>query len=222
MSEPQSEVELLQRADACAGRTLAELAGRLGEAVPADLTRHKGWAGSLIEKALGIRAHGRSGPDLPHLGIEVKSIPVDPTGKPRESTWVCVAPIDGFDPGPWRTSPVRAKLAHVLWMPILDAPTLAERRVGVPFLWMPSADEEEVLANDWAALSELLAEGDVSQWHARHGEALQLRPKAARADDRVWVVDADGEWVRTNPRGFYLRARFTAAILAREGRLTRP
>jgi DNA mismatch repair protein MutH len=222
LSEPRSETELLQRADACAGRTLAELAARLGEPVPADLTRHKGWAGSLIEKALGIQAHGRAGPDLPHLSIEVKSIPVDPTGKPRESTWVCLAPVDGFDPGPWRTSPVRAKLAHVLWMPILDAPTLAERRVGVPFLWMPSAEEEEVLARDWEALSELLAEGEVSQWHARHGEALQLRPKAARADDRIWVVDADGEWVQTNPRGFYLRSRFTAAILARESRLVFP
>ena len=222
MNEPQSEVELLQRADACAGRTLAELAGRLGLAVPADLSRHKGWAGMLVEKALGIRAHGRSGPDLPHLGIEVKSIPVDAAGKPRESTWVCLAPVGQFNPGPWRTSPVRAKLSHVLWMPILDAPTLAERRVGVPFLWMPSADEEEVLARDWEALSELLAEGDVSQWHARHGEALQLRPKAAAASDRIWVIDADGEWVQTNPRGFYLRSRFTAAILRREARLLHP
>lgn len=212
----------MQRADACAGRTLAELAHRLGRPVPEDLTRHKGWAGSLIERALGIEAHGRAGPDLPELGIEVKTIPVDPSGKPRESTWVCLAPIDSFSPGPWRTSPVRAKLAHVLWMPILDAPNLGERRVGVPLLWMPSADEEEVLARDWEALSELLAEGDVSQWHARHGEALQLRPKAARANDRVWVVDAEGEWVRTNPRGFYLRARFTASILAAEARLLRP
>lgn len=222
MTEPRSESELLARADACAGQTLEALAGRLGAEVPADLTRHKGWAGQLIERALGVQGGGRSGPDLPHLGIEVKTVPVDATGRPRESTWVCTAPVGGFDPGPWRTSPVRAKLSHVLWMPILDASSLGHRRVGAPLLWRPTADQEEVLARDWTALSELLAEGDVSQWHARHGEALQLRPKAARADDRIWVVDADGEWVRTNPRGFYLRTRFTAAVLALESRLLAP
>ena len=212
----------MRRADACAGRTLAEIAGRLGVPVPPDLRRHKGWVGDLIEKALGAESHGRPGPDFPALGIELKTIPVDTRGKPRESTWVCAADVDGFDLGPWSRSPVRAKLAHVLWMPVLDGPSLGERRVGAPLLWEPDADEEAVLAHDWRVLSELLADGAVDQWHARHGEALQLRPKAARADDRVWVVDADGEWVSTNPRGFYLRARFTAAILAREPRLLAP
>jgi len=212
----------MARADACAGRTLGQIALRLGVVVPEDLRRHKGWAGNLIERALGVEAYGRPGPDLPELGIEVKTIPVSPIGRPHESTWVCTAPIDSFEPGPWRTSPVRAKLAHVLWMPLLDADALAHRLVGAPILWTPSAEEEEVLARDWDVLTELLAEGQVDQWHARHGVALQLRPKAARADDRVWVVDADGEWVQTNRRGFYLRTSFTCAILARESRLLHP
>ncbi len=222
MSPPQSESELMARADGCAGQTLGYLAARHGIAVPEDLRRHKGWAGNLIERALGVEAYGRPGPDLPELGIEVKTIPVSPAGRPHESTWVCTAPMGSFEPGPWRTSPVRAKLAHVLWMPLLDADSLALRKVGAPILWTPSADEEDVLARDWDALTELLAEGHVDQWHARHGVALQLRPKAARADDRVWVVDADGEWVQTNPRGFYLRTSFTRAILAQEPRLLCP
>lgn len=212
----------MARADACAGRTLGDIAGRLGLPTPEDLRRHKGWAGNLIERALGVEAYGRSGPDLPELGIEVKTIPVDGRGRPHESTWVCTAPIGSFEPGPWRSSPVRAKLAKVLWMPLLDADRLADRRVGAPILWTPDADEEETLARDWDTLSELLAEGRVDQWHARHGVALQLRPKAARADDRVWVVDADAEWVQTNPRGFYLRTSFTKLVLAREPRLLDP
>ncbi len=216
------EAALLARADACAGRMLGSLAATIGWSVPANLRSHKGWVGHLIERCLGVEAQSHAGPDIPHLGIEIKTIPVDHHGRPKESTWVCIAPTEGFNPGPWRSSPVREKLARVLWMPILDGPTLDTRKVGAPVLWSPSADEEETLANDWTSLTELLADGEESMWRGHHGTALQLRPKAARADDRIWVVDSEGEWIQTNPRGFYLRTSFTAAILAQESRLLDP
>ena len=42
----------------------------------------------------------------------------------------------------------------------------------------------------------------------------QLRPKAAHGRVRTTVAGAEGERIATVPRGFYLRARFTGAILA--------
>jgi len=219
---PRSEVELLQRADALAGRRLADIAAEHGVVVPPDLRHHKGWVGDLIETALGARGAGRAGPDLPELGIEIKSIPVNQRGRPRQSTWVCSTPMGGSDLGPWSGSPVRAKLRRVLWMAIAGDGPPGERWIGAPILWSPTAAQEELLATDWEVLAELVSEGLVWQWKAQHGKALQIRPKAARGDDWVWVIDQEAEWVRTVPLGLYLRASFTARVLATEPRLLTP
>ncbi len=217
---PRREVELLDRADGLAGALLADIAHYYGVVVPPDLRRHKGWIGDLIERALGAMAGGMAGPDLPELGIELKTIPVTEDGRPREATWVCVAPMDKIELGPWERSPVRKKLARVLWVPIVGDGPPGERRVGAPLIWSPSADQEEALAQDWAALSELISEGEVWQWKAHHGRALQVRPKARKGSDYVWVLNGEGDWVQTVPLGFYLRTRFTAGVLAMEDRLT--
>ena len=222
MQHPTSEVELMHRADALAGRSLADIAGEHAWAVPPDLKRHKGWIGDLVERGLGVQGAGYAGPDIPELGVEIKTIPVDERGKPRESSWVCKAPMERLALGSWMDSPVRKKLARVLWVPVLGEGAPAGRRIGAPLLWSPSAEQEELLAEDWHLLAELIGEGEVWQWKAHHGKALQVRPKAARGDDWVWVLDTEGEWVRTSPLGFYLRARFTAGVLAEEWRLLAP
>ena len=216
MRPPRTEVELIQRADALAGRRVGRIARQAGTTCPPDLRRHKGFIGELLERALGATAGARSEPDFPHLGVELKTIPVDAAGRPRQSTWVCTAPVFTLDPGPWSTSLLRRRLARVLWIPIVGDGPPAERGVGVPILWSPDPDEEQVLAQDWGQLTQLIADGEVWQWSAHHGEALQLRPKAASSSDRVEITDADGDLVETVPLGFYLRRGFTAGILARE------
>lgn len=214
---PRDEVALIQRADAMVGHSLGSIAAGLGIPVPPHLRRHKGWIGDLAEAALGADPKAGAGPDFPDLGIELKTVPLAPSGRPKESTWVCACPMDTPVLGPWEGSPVQAKLAQVLWLPILGDGPPANRTVGVPLLWSPSFEQETVLRHDWTVLSELVGEGEVWQWTAHHGEALQLRPKAAKSANWVWVTDQEGEWVRTTPLGFYLRARFTAGVLAAEG-----
>jgi DNA mismatch repair protein MutH len=135
---------------------------------------------------------------------------------------VCTAPVGDLDPDGWHGSVLRRRLARVLWMPILGEGEPGSRRVGAPVLWSPDPDQEATLAADYETLTELLAEGQVWQWHARHGVALQLRPKAASSKHRKWVLDEDAEWVQTVPLGFYLRSRFTASVLAGEARLIDP
>lgn len=50
---------------------------------------------------------------------------------------------------------------------------------------------------------------------ARHGEYLQIRPKAANAKALTEAIGARGERILTLPRGFYLKKNFTSALLAR-------
>lgn len=214
---PDSETVLLARAEALAGHTLGWLAAELSVAVPDDLRRDKGFIGNLVEAALGATAGSRAEPDFPHLGVELKTLPVDRRGRPRESTYVCTAPLDGSLAHTWDDSWVRHKLARVLWVPIVGSPdvSVGDRIMGAPILWSPTPEEEAVLRADWESLTEAIGLGETWQLRGRKGKALQLRPKAAHAREMKWVLDDEGEWAQVNPRGFYLRPSFTRGVLER-------
>lgn len=214
---PQSEQELLARAHAIAGFTLAQLAAKAGIKVPRDLRRDKGWVGQLIEWQLGASAGSRPEQDFPELGIELKTIPVDPKGKPLETTFVCVAPLVGISGQRWEDSNVRNKLSRVLWIPVegnRDIP-IGERRVGMPLLWIPSAEENALLRQDWEELMDMIVLGEVEQISARHGQVMQLRPKAANSKALTRAIGRAGQPIMTLPRGFYLKIPFTHALLMR-------
>ena len=68
---------------------------------------------------------------------------------------------------------------------------------------------------DWEELMDLIVLGQVERITARHGEVLQLRPKAANSKALTEAIGAHGEPIMTLPRGFYLKKNFTAALLAR-------
>lgn len=216
-SSPESETQLFLQAQALAGYTLGELATLVGLPVPRDLKRDKGWTGVLLEQWLGASAGSKPEQDFAHLGVELKTIPIDSSGRPLETTFVCVAPLTGNSGVIWETSHVRHKLQRVLWIPIegsRDIP-VAERRVGSPLLWSPDAEEEHQLRLDWEELMDLIVLGQVERITARHGEVLQLRPKAANSKALTEAIGARGEPILTLPRGFYLKKNFTGALLAR-------
>lgn len=212
---PKTEHELLTRANALAGMTLGELAHVANIAVPPDLRRDKGWVGQLLEWHLGATAGSKPVPDFAELGIELKTIPVGYHGKPLETTFVCVAPLIGLQGLRWENSHIRHKLARVLWVPVegeRDIP-LADRHVGSPLLWSPSPEEEQQLRQDWEELMDMIVLGQVEQITARHGEVLQLRPKAANSKALTEAYGANGQPIKTLPRGFYLKTHFTAGLL---------
>lgn len=216
-SEPQSEDELIQRALAMAGQSLAELAQQAGMTMPANLNRDKGWVGQLIEWHLGAASGSKPQQDFVHLGIELKTIPISHQGLPLETTFVCVAPLTGIQGVRWENSHVRHKLSRVLWVPVegeREIP-LADRRVGAPLIWSPSQEEEQQLKQDWEELMELIALGQYQHISAKHGQVLQIRPKAANSKALTQAYNQEGKPIKTLPRGFYLRTQFTAQILQR-------
>jgi len=214
---PEDESQLLAQAQSLAGYTLSELAALANIPIPADLRRDKGWTGVLLERWLGATAGSKPEQDFAALGVELKTIPVDRYGRPLETTFVCVAPLTGNSGVVWETSHVRHKLKRVLWMPVEGERSLplGERRVGSPLLWSPSEEEEEQLRRDWEELMDLIVLGQVERITARHGEVLQLRPKAANSKALTEAIGIHGEPILTLPRGFYLKKNFTAALLAR-------
>ena len=215
ISPPDSESQLMQRANAIAGLTLGEIAARSQVACPADLKRHKGWSGQLLERVLGADAHSLPQPDFMDLGIELKTIPVNHSGNPKESTYVCTVPINQTLSETWTSSWVYQKLQRVLWIPILieaDAPPLSHR-LGMPLLWSPTSADNQLLQTDWEELMEYIWMGRIDELSSHVGEVLQIRPKAANAAARGVTSSANGELTTTVPRGFYLRSSFTQTII---------
>jgi DNA mismatch repair protein MutH len=212
---PKDEAALLRRAQALAGMTLGELAERHGRAAPEDLRRAKGFVGELVERALGAVQGPRPGPDFVELGVELKTLPVDARGRPVESTFVCTLPLRTVGDLEWADSPVRKKLRRVLFVPVEGERTrrVPERRVGTPLLWSPSPEDEAALKFDWDELSGRVGRGDVETITAHLGRYLQVRPKAKDSHALGRAFDADGAGFATLPRGFYLRALFTARIV---------
>ena len=216
-SPPDSESALLEQAQRLAGLTLGELGALAGLPVPADFKRDKGWTGVLLERWLGASAGSKPEQDFAALGVELKTIPVDSLDRPLETTFVCVAPLTGNSGVTWESSHVRHKLKRVLWIPVEGSRELpvASRRVGSPLLWSPSEQEEQQLRMDWEELMDLIVLGQVESITARHGEVLQLRPKAANSKALTEAVGQHGQPILTLPRGFYLKKNFTRALLAR-------
>jgi DNA mismatch repair protein MutH len=144
---PESVEQLLQRAESLAGLTLGQLALSLGQTAPQNLRRDKGWPGQLLEMALGANAGSKPQQDFLHLGVELKSIPVDVQGQPLETTYVCVAPLVNITGLRWQQSLVYHKLQQVLWIPVQGDRTLApaDRRIGMPILWRPDAEQQRLL-----------------------------------------------------------------------------
>lgn len=206
----------MESAQDLAGLSFAEVATKLNTRVPPNLLRDKGWVGNLIERALGAIAGSKAEQDFAHLGIELKTIPVNSLGYPLETTFVCVAPLTGNTGITWATSHVRHKLSRVLWVPVEGERTipLANRRIGCPFIWSPSLQQEHQLRDDWEELMDLIVLGQVEQITAKHGQYLQIRPKAANSRALTAAVGALGESILTLPRGFYLKKTFTAPLLA--------
>jgi DNA mismatch repair protein MutH len=185
----------------------------------------KGKAGQLVERALGATGGSSATWDFPELRIELKTIPVDAGGAPRESTYVCTVSLADAERAEWETSWARAKLSRVLWVPVVRGHAAgeggtraggAEAReavLGEPLLWSPTVEQERVLAGDFEEILGRIGAGGIEGVTAHVGRWLQLRPKAAHGRVRTVVRGAEGDLVATVPRGFYLRTRFTGGIL---------
>jgi DNA mismatch repair protein MutH len=203
---------LLARARTLAGLPVEALAHRLGRSVGGAAVATKGKVGELLEKALGATGGSAATWDFPELRIELKTIPVDERGVPRESTFVCAVSLLDAERAEWETSWVRAKLGRVLWVPIQVGPERS-RVIGEALLWSATPEQEAILRDDFEEILGRVGASGIEGVSGRLGRWLQLRPKAAHGGVRTRAPGGEGATVATVPRGFYLRSRFTGAIL---------
>jgi len=215
VTPPLSEKELLESASKIAGKTLRQIANQQGLATPEDQLHNKGWVGQLLELSLGATASSLPEPDFQHIGVELKTLPLNRSGSPKESTFVCAINLTKIE-SHWENSLVKHKLSRVLWIPIEADPEipLAARRIGSAILWSPNEKQEVTLKRDWEELMDMISMGELEQITAHQGQYLQVRPKAANTKALCKGFNNEGKEILTLPRGFYLRPNFTRQIMA--------
>ncbi|MBK8257970.1 MAG: DNA mismatch repair protein MutH [Polyangiaceae bacterium] len=199
------------RAALLEGRSVVEIASALAGHAEGR-SRAKGKIGGLIEAALGASGV-HSEVDFPTLGVELKTVPVSDSGRVLEATFVCTFSLLQAEYASWVDSHIRHKLARVLWLPIIKS-VGSPSRVGRAVFWEPTQEQERVLAADFDEIVGLVGAGKVECLNGRVGRWLQARPKARNGGVRTSAFGQDGEKLSTIPRAFYLRQRFTQAIVA--------
>jgi DNA mismatch repair protein MutH len=244
--DPEARVrrieDLVAHARALIGTRVADIADGLGLPVPVSHSRsrgdggqrnqghqgNKGWSGHIIERELGggevardtarpgDLAQGR-GPDFGSLGVELKTVPVDRTLRPLESTAVCTIDPIAVAAESWQTSYIREKLARVLFV-ALEVPegrsSFGDRLVVAAGLWSPSPAEAALLRGDFELIvRDYFRQGRADLLTGHVGKVLQVRPKARDARDVRQAFDENGRPTRVGKCGFYLRPAFVGAIV---------
>jgi DNA mismatch repair protein MutH len=209
---PSTLDELARRAERLSGLSLDSIAAAMGMDPPRAGLRTKGKTGELLERVLGATAGSSAEPDFPALGVELKTVPVQPDGRPRESTFVCAISLVGAEKATWSDAWARRKLSHVLFVPIAEDAE-GSLRIVRPLFFRPTAEQDAILRSDFDQLMGAIGAGAIETLSAREGRFLQIRPKARDGTPTATAYGPEGEAIATVPRGFYLRARFVGAIL---------
>jgi len=213
-TKPNSEKELLNRAIKLSGWQLQDLANLCQVILPKQLNHAKGLVGQLLEKVLGATSGNLSQPDFNHLGIELKTLPINQHGLPQETTYICTVSIPFLEKS-WHGSRAYNKLSRILWIPYQACPSIPieNRRLGYPYIWSPSQEIERILKQDWLELTEKIKLGQFETLSSHLGQLMQVRPKAANSKTLIQVINSCGENISIVPKGFYLRTKLTSYIL---------
>lgn len=213
---PQNLTELKARLMTLRGRSLGQIAKTLEVPLARSTTHAKGFAGELLEFALGAQAHNLPLPDFTNLSIELKSMPVGYDLKPLESTFLCHAPLMNVRGLDFYHSPLYKKIALMLFVAVEGEKEIPikDRKVLGFYLFKPQGAVLDQIKADYDELMEMVATGHAHDINGAIGQIIQMRPKAASGQELTSFITEDGQIGKTRPRGFYMRRSFTLQIAA--------
>jgi DNA mismatch repair endonuclease MutH len=192
------------------GVPFQELADDLGvEGIDRPAANRKGFAGQMTEAMLRIAANSSPLADLADIGAEVKSVPLYPSGAPRENTKVTSLTLRtvGSDED-FFTSHLYAKMRAIIFMPIQkndnDVPHLWYLRP--PFLWLPSTEELAIIRTEYGRYLEAIGARDWSRLNLREGRYLGVNTSGPLSR---------GMAPEDKPYAWWLKRELTTQILQR-------
>ncbi|QJC28814.1 DNA mismatch repair protein MutH [Enterobacteriaceae endosymbiont of Plateumaris consimilis] len=210
-----NEKILFFRATLMTGHCLNDIAEWLNFKIPTNLNKDKGWIGKLIELyLLGKQQKNRFNQDIPQIGIEIKTIPIDVKGNTINNTFICYLPLTNKNFLIWKESTLYSKLLKILWIPIITKNKnipFEMRVIGKPIIWKPSKKNYKNLYNDWIELMKLLISGKIECINHYNGTILLVKTKSNK-NKLIKTINQNNEIILTSPRAFYLKKKFTKTL----------
>lgn len=206
---------LIKKAKSIIGYSIGDIAKKIKFQITDKAKKNKGFIGCIIEKFFGVHPTNKKIIDFPKIGVELKTIPINKYGFPKENTFVCMASLIKNTEILWENSYICQKLSSVLWIPIESNRLipLENRRIGYPKLWIPNKIEKEKLKNDWEELMKIIIFGNICNITSDYGLILMLKKKSAHSNIYTQAIGYNGKKITVNPLAFYLRKKFTNLIL---------
>ncbi|MGV3762693.1 MAG: MutH/Sau3AI family endonuclease [Parapedobacter sp.] len=147
-------------------RTLRELADHVVQKFPHILLLvNKGIVGQVLEALVGQQPNNNPLPDIPHLGLELKVLPLRKIGgvlKPKERSKIKSIYYNAIVAEEWGNSELRGKIEHVLFL-MYEHPmgkTYGDWQEFVflgPLLFHLAEEDEPQIATDWTNIKERVA-----------------------------------------------------------------
>lgn len=209
---PASDFEsaVLKRLSRFSGRTVKDVASELG----VKLSVGKSGAALIVRRAVGILDDRALIREFEERGVEVKTVPLSPEGKPYEAMSFPAFRYKQVILEEWEDSDLLTRLQRLLIIPLMrktrKAPT-ADAIWGRPFFWSPSAEELREIRQEWEGFLRQIREGRAASLKGySRTRFIHVRPKGLDGTD---TDDAPlcGPVVK---KAFWLNPAFVQRIVA--------
>lgn len=201
------------------GRMSGELATAVGQddfnADPKAVG--KTGVGHLVEWFLGKPPNSSDEPDIPELGIEVKTIPLELRGKgikslgPKEPTSLTMIDFARVAEQEWNQAYVRKKLQRILWVPYVhDYDDKRLHSFREPFLWTPPEGDLPQYEEDYGIVRTTIREGRPHELSEQLSVVLAARRKGQKGSTTTYLG------VKASTRAWALKSAYTGTLLNRQ------
>lgn len=208
-----TEEQILYRAQGLQSMRLGDIPGvRITATEP---KRGKGEVGAAIERYFGIPPNSRAEADFPTAGIELKAVPLLPTGtgyRVKERTVLGMIDYRSIIAEAWDTASVRKKLRILFVYYVHDVTTpKSEWEVIHTVLWEPDSRLEAFLKDDWEFVKEKVESGLAHLLSEADGRLMGPCTKGALAS-KVVMQPVTIYQEKARSRAFALKPAFTLAV----------
>lgn len=210
------EAQVLRAVEPHVGRdfvALARTTGRSGK-------MGKAAAAQIVRQLVGEGPKGRTG-DFLRFGVEVKTVPVDASGRTIEAMSFPAFVHEELVFEDWESSDLLGRLNRLLIVPIHRGRrvVLADTRLGRPFFWTPSELDLAGIRQEWERFRSLIAAGQARNLPtASQTRFIHVRPKGRDAADR----DQAPGGFDVIKKSFWLNQPYLERILAEQNASTPP
>jgi DNA mismatch repair protein MutH len=207
--------EALDQSRSLTGHTAGEVATAVGldSFNESPSAKGKTGVGALVERYMGKAADSLKEPDLPEIGVEVKSLPMKRRGKGwtvKEPTSITMIDYFVVAREDWEGAYVRRKLDSVLWFPYehnsVDKRLAKFRR---PFLWHPEESDLPVMEADYRVVKSEVLRGRAHELSESLSKVLGARRKGEKGSMRPQPFSQE----MARSRAWALKAAYTRPIL---------